>query len=195
MDNEDKLEKIYNLVSDYKASGKDYSISIYRLLNEIEELITEMPLTRTETLEDPKDTIVCSCDASITENPGGIASVGFVIRIPNTEAITLGRITSAKTNNEAEYDAIYETLLYIANLINKPKYPILIRSDSQLVVKQLSGEYKAENTVLTRKRDSIHELAASLSMPVLIEWRFRNSTEDLKTANFKAQDIIGIKRH
>ena len=45
------------------------------------------------------------------------------------------------TNNMAEYCAIYAALKY---LIHKKlnKYPVIARGDSQLVIKQLSGEWQ-----------------------------------------------------
>ena len=192
---EEKLEEIYNLVSDYEVSGRDFPISTYRLIQRIKEVVTDT-VANQEQIKDPEGFIICSCDASIKNNPGGPASVGAVIRIPDVkEPVLLSREVPANTNNEAEYDAIYEALVYIANLVNKPKHPIIVRSDSQLIVKQLKGEYKTENEVLNRKRESIHELAAALPVPVIIEWHPRNSTPDLAEANFAAQDVLGIKRH
>ena len=192
---EEKLEEIYNLVSDYEVSGRDFSVSTYRLIQKIKEVVTDI-VTNQEQVKDPEGFIICSCDASIKNNPGGPASIGAIIRIPDQkEPVVLSREVPANTNNEAEYDAIYEALVYIADLVNKPKHPIIVRSDSQLVVKQLKGEYKTENEVLNRKRESIHELAAALPVPVLIEWHPRNSTPDLAEANFTAQKVIGVKPH
>ena len=148
--------------------------------------------------EEPQEemAIIISCDASIKTNPGGPAAIGAVIRFPDeTKPLSIAKLTNAQTNNEAEYDAIYEGLTALVNLHNRPKYPITIRSDSQLVVKQLKGEYKINLEPLKRKCLSINELAKSLPVPVKIEWRPRNSTPDLTQANFNAQDALGVKRH
>lgn len=197
---DERLEAIYNLVTDQLASGRDMMVSTWRLLNEVKKLsettieeVEDMPITE-EKVEDP--VIVISCDASIKVNPGGAAAIGAVIRFPDeTKPLSLAKLTSATTNNEAEYDAIYEGLLALVNLHNRPKYPITVRSDSQLVVKQLEGKYKINNVALQRKCTSIHELAAKIPVPVKIEWRPRNSTPDLTQANFNAQDALGVKRH
>lgn len=198
-DDTNKLERIYNSISDHLVSGKDMLVSTQRLLVQIldiigtEDMSIEQELLSEEQIE---ETIIISCDASIKKNPGGPASVGVVLRFPNEKQVTkVARIVPASTNNEAEYDAIYEGLNFIANLHNKIQYPICVRSDSQLVVKQLLGEYKIENESLKKRCKSIHSLAASLNVPVKIEWHPRNSTPDLSEANYLAQDAIGVPRH
>lgn len=142
--------------------------------------------------------IIISCDASITENPGGQCSVGYVIRFPpvmNAEPIKQSMKTPSNSNNEGEYDAIYEALKTLFALHNHPPCEVEIHSDSKLVVKQLNGEWKINNPELQRRCTSIHELCSELPVPVSIAWHRRNSTEDLAEANFLAQDEIGVKRH
>lgn len=193
---EERLEEIYNTVSDEIASGRDMLVSTRRLLQRVIELATGEDNKQSESVqEDTSNKIVISCDASIKVNPGGQAAIGAVIRIPGEPKLVISKHTSATTNNEAEYDAIYEGMVALVNLHNRLRYPVTIRSDSQLVVKQLSGEYQINNDTLKRKCQSIHELAAAMKVPVAIEWKPRNSTPDLTEANFTAQDAIGAKRH
>lgn len=145
----------------------------------------------------PDDKIVISCDASITKNPGGNSAVGFVIRFPKSEEIpeiSMSRRTPSRSNNEAEYDAVYEALVTLFNK-HTPMFPIEIRTDSMLVANQLNGIAKSNKPELTRRALSIHELINASGALVTIEWRRRNSTPDLKSANFLAQDLLGVKRH
>ena len=193
---EEKLEEIYNMISDEVASGRDMLISTQRLLCRIMDLTTGQEEVKPVDIDiNENETIVISCDASIKVNPGGPAAIGAVIRIPEGDVLKIGKFTPATTNNEAEYDAIYEGLLALVNLHNRPKFPIVIRSDSQLVVKQLLGEYKVTDERMKRKCESIHELAAAIQVPVQLDWRPRNSTPDLTEANFLAQDVLGVRRH
>jgi ribonuclease HI len=195
-----KLEAIQNIISDHLASGRDMLLSTRKLLDEILSIIEESEKSMQDT-EETKDElerhIVISCDASIKTNPGGPAAVGVVIRFPdaNAQPVKFNRHTPALTNNEAEYDAIYEGLMFLANTVNRPRYPVVVHSDSQLVVKQLMKKYTINNAALQRKFDSIHALAKELPVPISIEWHARNSTPDLTEANFLAQDAIGVKRH
>jgi ribonuclease HI len=199
MSPEERLEEIYNVISDEIASGRDMLLSTQRLLNKIvilatgEDMIESVREGGSSWKED--ETIFISCDASIKVNPGGPAAIGAVIQVPGEETLKVAKGTPALTNNEAEYDAIYEGLLALVNLHNKPKFPIVVRSDSQLIVKQLTGEYQISDDRMKRKCQSIHELAASIQMPIAIEWRPRNSTPELAEANFIAQDVLGVKRH
>lgn len=192
-----KLEAIANLISDHLASGRDILLSTQKLLDQILSL-TEDNIDMTQE-EQPQEIqrIVISCDASIKKNPGGPAAVGVVVRFPEpgTAPVKFFKCTPAQTNNEAEYDAIYEGLMFLANTVNRPRFPVVVRSDSQLVVKQLTQKYAINNTVLQRKFDSIHALAKELPVPIAIEWHGRNSTPDLTEANFLAQDALGVRRH
>jgi len=195
MELEDRLEEIFNLVSDYEASGKDYAMSIQKLFNQIKALAEEKVMEATPvTKEDVTEKIIISCDASITKNPGGIASAAYVIAAPGKAKVMGGRKTPSKTINEAEYDAIYEGLQRLA-LEGRVLNPIVVYSDSKLVVSQLSGKWKINLDTLKNKCQSVHALAAKIGVPVEIRWAPRNSTEDLKNANFHAQDLLGVPRH
>ncbi len=198
MSSDDKIIAINNLITDYYYSGVDMLVSTERLLNKIRKIIfeKEQEVEQQEEVLLSKDRIIISCDASITENPGGQASIGVVIRFPDkSDPIKFNRLVPSKTNNEAEYDAVYEALVFIANTVNRPKHPIVIRSDSQLVVNQLNGKYKINDPTLQRKATSIHELASQLPVQASIEWMPRNSTPDLEAANNSAQTAIGVPNH
>jgi ribonuclease HI len=194
---DNKLHKIDDMITDYLASGRDMLVSTQRLLNGILDTIrSEEDMPTTEPLQEVIPSIIVSCDASIKTNPGGPAAVGVVIRFPDrSEPVSIARAVPALTNNEAEYDAIYEGLVFLANTVNRPQYPIIVRSDSQLVVNQLKGQFTINQPTLSRRFNSIHELAAALPVPVEIQWHPRNSTPDLTTANFIAQDVLGVRRH
>lgn len=192
---EEKLELIHNLVSDYLASGRDLLTSTQKLLEQIMSITTIEDSNLPVDSEHYLDKIIISTDASIKENPGGPASVGFVIRPPGETPLIISKFTNSTTNNEAEYDAIYEALVTYMNLNNKPTSNIVIRSDSKLVVNQLMGKYQINTESLQRRFNSIHELARQIPVRVEIEWRPRNSTPDLATSNFEAQKLLGVKPH
>ncbi len=153
------------------------------------EAVTEAPV-------EPEVVITISCDASIKKNPGGPASVGVVIRVPGKKPVEIAKIVPANTNNEAEYDAVFEGLKFLSTTVNVPKHEVVVNSDSQLVVKQLLGEYKISDSFpnLKKRCEIIRELAAALPVPVKVEWKPRNSTPDLELANYLAQDAIGVPR-
>lgn len=83
-------------------------------------------------------------------NPGGIACYAFVIRrdgrtIHSDYGIAAEPFSKDATNNVAEYTALAKALEWlIANGLNNSGR-VEVKSDSQLVVKQLRGEYKIKS--------------------------------------------------
>jgi len=87
-------------------------------------------------------------DGGSRGNPGpagiGVAVMDGAGNLSKSYSKFLGR----KTNNEAEYEAVIFALEKIRSLFGKEKskkMEVDMRMDSQLVVRQLNGEYKIEN--------------------------------------------------
>jgi ribonuclease HI len=95
--------------------------------------------------------LVIYTDGGSRGNPGP-AAFGYVIY--NAEGNTIkthGESMGKATNNEAEYRAVVAALKKTKQMLGKEKLkktPIEVRMDSELAVKQLSGEYKIENAKL-----------------------------------------------
>ena len=98
-------------------------------------------------------------DGASSGNPGP-AGIGIVIE--DTEGRQLGKVSAyigEKTNNFAEYTALIRALkiaLYFKTRALK------IRTDSELIVKQLKGEYKVNNTNIK----PLYEEAVSLKKKI-----------------------------
>lgn len=91
------------------------------------------------------DTIKVFCDGGSRGNPGYAAS-GVVFTTKNDKIIaTFSRYLGVATNNQAEYDAV---VLALEELVNYSFNKIEFYLDSELVVKQLKGEYKVKNANL-----------------------------------------------
>ncbi len=81
-------------------------------------------------------------------NPGGIACYAFIVKkeghpIHSSYGVAAEPFSKHATNNVAEYMALIKSLEWLlANNLNSDR--IEIKSDSQLVVKQLSGDYKVK---------------------------------------------------
>lgn len=191
----DKDVVVINLVeqfltkNDTLVSTRDFLLSLISFLKEDD---TDQEVNKKS--EDRQ--VMISCDASIKENPGGPASIGVVIQYDQwKEPMTIARGSKATTNNQAEYDAVYEGLTSFFGLINNPGCPVTIRSDSQLVIKQLKKEIECLDKKLLKRRDTILELVLELPVAIRFEWLPRNSTPELEQANFLAQDVLGVPRH
>ena len=98
----------------------------------------------------PKQTpqkLIIHTDGGSRGNPGPSA-IGVVFKNENGEIIKkYGEFLGTKTNNEAEYEAVIFALKKAKALFGKDaahKMQIIVKMDSELVVKQLNGEYKIE---------------------------------------------------
>jgi ribonuclease HI len=94
-------------------------------------------------------------DGGSRGNPGP-AGVGIVVRAADgTPLVTLGRFIGRATNNVAEYKALI-TALQEAKKLGAKK--IVIRGDSELIIKQMRGEYRVKNPDLRELYDEAQHL-------------------------------------
>lgn len=91
--------------------------------------------------------LIIHTDGGSRGNPGPSA-IGVVIKNADGNIIKkYEEFLGEKTNNEAEYEAVIFALKKVKALFGKEaahKMQIIVKMDSELVKKQLSGEYKIE---------------------------------------------------
>jgi ribonuclease HI len=81
-------------------------------------------------------------DGGSRGNPGP-AGIGVVVRAADgTPVVTLGRFIGRATNNVAEYRALI-TAMEEAHKLGAKR--IVIRGDSELIIKQMKGEYRVKH--------------------------------------------------
>ena len=94
------------------------------------------------------------------KNPGGVATYGYVLikdgKIEKEGRGTIG-VGDGMTNNVAEYSGLLEALKFATT-----KYPdekdIAIHGDSQLVIRQMKGEYKVKSETAKKYAPQIKKL-------------------------------------
>lgn len=90
--------------------------------------------------------LIINTDGASRGNPGP-ASYGYIIK--TTDGVIMhqeGKALGINTNNFAEYSGVLEALRYIqSHYEKKAPHDILIRADSQLLVRQLSGMYRVKH--------------------------------------------------
>lgn len=105
-------------------------------------------------------------DGGARGNPGP-AAIGIVFldeknNVVKTSKTFLGK----KTNNQAEYNAVIKALKLVEKIKPKPK-ELAFFLDSELVCRQITGEYKIKNAdlkVLNKKtRDLIEKTKAKIT--------------------------------
>jgi ribonuclease HI len=119
-------------------------------------------------------------------NPGGVACYAYLIKeggrtIQSEYGLADEPFSKDATNNVAEYVALAKALGWlVAN--NRTSDEVRVKSDSQLVVRQLGGEYRVRTKKLVPLYLDVVELLKKFS-DIKIEWvpREKNSEADRLT--------------
>src|SRR5687767_10711561 len=124
--------------------------------------------------------ITVEFDGGSRGNPGP-AGIGIVLRAADgTPLVTLGRFIGRATNNVAEYQALIVGLEKAAELGAKK---IQIRGDSELIIKQMKGEYRVRHPELKRLYEEAQQLLRQFKEARLDHnFRHKNALAD-KLAN------------
>ena len=99
-------------------------------------------------------------DGGARGNPGP-AAIAFIIKTETSETLAKnGRFIGVHTNNQAEYHALLAALETAATLRTET---LTCHLDSELVVKQLRGEYKVKNEQLKMLWQKVQEFKKHFS--------------------------------
>lgn len=94
-------------------------------------------------------------DGACSGNPGP-AGAGFVICDPAGQTLAEGAVPIGQaTNNIAEYQAVISSLEKARELGLRS---VVLRSDSELMCKQMWGQYRVKNPVLMKMHIRVREL-------------------------------------
>lgn len=127
--------------------------------------------------------ILVRADGSCIPNPGNMA-IGVVIYRDGELWKKINEIMGTGTNNIAEYQAVIRGLEEIKNL---PADLVEFYCDSQLIVKQLNGQFKVKNKQLIPLYQRIQELLEGIKAPVFFIW---NRREENKLADQLARELL-----
>lgn len=101
------------------------------------------------------ETLTLEFDGGSRGNPGP-AGTGSVVRAADgTPLVTLGQFIGRATNNVAEYRALISAMEQALKLGAKK---VVIRGDSELIIKQMRGEYRVKNADLRELYDEAQSL-------------------------------------
>jgi ribonuclease HI len=120
-----------------------------------------------------KDTLTLQFDGGSRGNPGP-AGIGIVITASDgTPLVTLGRFIGRATNNVAEYRALITAMEEALKLGTKK---VIIRGDSELVIKQMRGEYRVKSPEMKSMYEEAQNLLAQFDA-ARIEHNLRHKNE------------------
>lgn len=105
--------------------------------------------------------IVIYTDGGARNNPGP-AGIGVVLMEGDATVAELKKYIGEQTNNWAEYEALAEAL-HEAKKRKLGAREIEVRMDSELVVKQMRGEYRVKDRALKEQHTKVRELLSEFT--------------------------------
>jgi ribonuclease HI len=109
-------------------------------------------------------------DGGSRGNPGPSACA-FVADLDGKKIHKESKFLGVQTNNFAEYSAITLALNWISkeSPILNLKSPIVFKSDSELIVKQLNGLYKIKNQSLKKLNEEVKKIISENNLDVIFK--------------------------
>lgn len=137
--------------------------------------------------EEPRGVFIANIDGGSRGNPGP-ASYGVVVRGPDGKIVfRIGKYVGRVTNNVAEYYGLIGALDY-AQSHNISR--LAVRSDSELLVRQMQGRYKVKSPDLRPLHERAQKMARSLAHFEISHLRRELNSEADELANL-AMDAAG----
>jgi ribonuclease HI len=124
--------------------------------------------------------VIVSCDGASRGNPG---PAGIGVQITDDDGSVLAEIAEGlgeTTNNVAEYTAAIEGLKRALELGGRD---VLLRSDSQLLINQLTGRYRVKTPHIVPLYEQVLALAGKLDHIEYEHVRRERNTEPDRLAN------------
>lgn len=127
----------------------------------------------------PKSVIIYT-DGASRGNPGP-AAIGIHVTDMDSQTVAeYGEVLGVQTNNFAEYTAVIRALeLSLAQGVTN----IVLRSDSELMVKQMSGVYKVKSEAILPLYDKVRQLLSKFSNVTFEHVRREKNREADRLAN------------
>ena len=132
--------------------------------------------------ESDKIDMVLYCDGACRGNPGP-SSYGVVARLSNhTEIGHGGMFIGSATNNEAEWQGAIAAIQFARNVVESPTGSaitrVIIRMDSMLVVKQMTGQWKIKEPRLKPFHTQGTSIVRAMNVLVVFQWVPREENGD-----------------
>lgn len=125
------------------------------------------------------DAFLITTDGGSRGNPGA-AATGFTLKGPGIMPVARGRYIGTATNNVAEYTALLDALAELLSQIGTQgaqHASVQIRTDSELVVKQVNGIYRVKDPTLRKLFMKLYDERKKFASVEVIHVRREFNTE------------------
>ncbi|MBN2325272.1 MAG: ribonuclease HI family protein [Spirochaetes bacterium] len=117
-------------------------------------------------------------DGGSRGNPGD-GAVGYVVLKDGDEAYRYGEKIGRCTNNVAEYSALIGALEYLKKTASGGGEPVIVYSDSELLIMQMTGRYRVKSGMLKPLHGRAAKLLEEMKDVRLVHiGRVKNKTAD-----------------
>jgi ribonuclease HI len=116
-------------------------------------------------------------DGASRGNPGP-AGAGVYITKDDVPYLEKGYYLGTKTNNQAEYLAMLIGIYYLKKSIDPKRDVVLIVSDSQLLIRQMQGQYKVKHATLQPLHAFAHKMLRGVNCQFMHVLREYNTEAD-----------------
>lgn len=134
-----------------------------------------------------KKPITIFTDGGARGNPGPAGAGAVVYGIDGEVVSEVSKFLGVQTNNWAEYEALIcaltETKKHFGPTVSEE---VAVKMDSELIVKQMKGEYKVKHPELKKQHEKVKELLEHFSNVSFIHVR----REENKIADQLANDAM-----
>lgn len=107
-----------------------------------------------------QDGIVIYTDGGARGNPGP-AGAGAAIYKDGAEVAHISKYLGKQTNNFAEYEALILALGAAVKTLGSPLRGALVRMDSELIIRQMKGEYRVKHPELKLQHQKAKKIIAA----------------------------------
>jgi len=101
--------------------------------------------------------VVMYTDGGARGNPGP-AGAGAAVYKDGKEVATVSEFLGTQTNNWAEYKALILALEKAIEVLGMPLEGVVVRMDSELIVKQMKGEYRVKDAELKKQHACVQRV-------------------------------------
>ncbi len=129
-------------------------------------------------------------DGGARGNPGPAGAGAIIHDEAGNVVATVSDYLGHQTNNFAEYEAVIRALTKLRELIaetERGRADVQVKMDSELIVKQVKGEYKVKHPVLQEKRAQLARLEKAFRS-ISFEHVFRTQNKEADLLANQAMD-------
>lgn len=140
------------------------------------------------------------CDSSIEPmNPDGILAWAYIVKESGKiihQDVHISGWGKGTTNNQGEMQAVLGAMLWLVSLPPDKRPPVVIHSDSQLIVNQCAGTWNCYDEKLQKLLALINRAKEQYRKSIFFKWikREKNTEADALSRTLYTEEALDLMR-